>query len=457
MATLLRHYATAPPLTGASGVCVDRYAERVLIPRVALLSLLSGITILSTLVARRLCCRSRAQDARSYSQVKQEDEPEDEEPMVSVQKETTGSGVKKQRQQLTGQNTHLRRCVVALLGVGMVWTSIFLLSLQSYEFGTSSGGGGGTSFSSSRPRVVFSFTTIDEGITKLQPTLDALVAQDGEGFDVIYVVVPRIYRKTPIEIPPWLVADVHALNRSDFHGITFATGASAYHEKVHIILLDTDFGPASKVLGTLLVENDPETIIVYGDDDRVYPPQLCERALHYTSKYLNEAIAVLGGWISAEDSLYCGRSLEVGVNSVSFVGGAGGVAVKRKFFGIGEASLPAFEIAKMSKACFLGDDYYLSHLLSNNGVPRRLVYDSCWNIENLRASYPHGGLSYAESQHPGGANVEHYQQCIRELGFDRDLSGDGEFGWAFMNLFAHTWGAVRGLSSWIGGSGFVAC
>ncbi|KAI9920965.1 hypothetical protein PsorP6_001737 [Peronosclerospora sorghi] len=79
---------------------------------------------------------------------------------------------------------------------------------------------------------------------------------------------------------------------------------------------------ASKVLGTLLVEQDSDTIIVYGDDDRHYPPQLSERVLYYTHKYSNDAIAVLRGWISVEDRFYCGRSLEVALNSVSFVGGA---------------------------------------------------------------------------------------------------------------------------------------
>jgi hypothetical protein len=341
------------------------------------------------------------------------------------------------------------------IGAGIVWTCLILLGFQSYDYAVS---GNSMLLAPARPRVVFSFTTISEGVTKIQPTLDALINQDGEGFDTIYIVVPRVYRKTPIEIPSWLVRDMEKdLKRSDFHGATFAVGVSAYHEKVYLIVIDTDFGPASKVLGTLLVEQDPETIIVYGDDDRVYPSQLCDRALHYTAKYPNEAIAVLGGWIAAEDSMYCGRSLEVGVNRVSFVGGAGGVAVKRRFFGIGEATMPAFEIANFSKACFLGDDYYLSHLLSNNGVSRRLVFDSCWNMQNLGVAYSRGGLSQAASAHPGGANVEHYQQCIREFGVDQDLSRDGEFGALFMYVFSRTWGVFRGLRNMLDGGGFVPC
>ncbi|TMW61891.1 hypothetical protein Poli38472_010954 [Pythium oligandrum] len=308
------------------------------------------------------------------------------------------------------------------------------------------------------PRMVFSFTTIPGGITKIQPTLEALLHQNDRAFDAIYVIVPRVYRNESVEIPSWLLNDTAALDQRQMLDVTFATGPSVYHDKVHVVLLDTDYGPASKLLGALLVENDPETIIVYGDDDRMHRPELTERVLYYSSRFPDDAIAVLGGWIAAEDSLYCGRSLEVGVNRVSFVGGAGGVVVKRKFYGTSdEAIRPAFDIVNRSKGCFLGDDYYLSLLLSRNRVPRRLVYDTCWNIPLMKDSYRHGGLSYAESSHPGGANVEHYQQCIRELGKDHDLSGDGEFNAWSMYVFSHVWGLARGTMRWSQGESFVPC
>ncbi|RLN50686.1 hypothetical protein BBJ28_00003088 [Nothophytophthora sp. Chile5] len=349
--------------------------------------------------------------------------------------------------------TRWQKIFVCFFGSAVVWIAVLLWSFHSSAAMSASA----MSAAQVRPRIVFSFTTTPTGIDKMQPTLDALVHQQGDGFDEIYVIIPRVYRGETVDIPAWLVDDSSALNRSDFRGITFSTGPSPYHHKVRLVVLDTDFGPASKVLGTLLVEQDPETIIVYGDNDRVYPPQLCERALHYTHKFPNDAIAVLGGWISAEDDLYCGRSLAVGTNSVSFVGGAGGVAVKRKFFGLGADTMPAFEVATLSKACFLGDDYYLSHVLSRHGVQRRLVYDSCWNLDLMVASFAHGGLSYAPSNHSGGANVEHYQQCIRELGKDQDLSGDGEFGAVYMFLFSHTWGLFRGLRSMYFGGEFTPC
>ncbi|KAI9895738.1 hypothetical protein PsorP6_019616 [Peronosclerospora sorghi] len=308
-----------------------------------------------------------------------------------------------------------------------------------------------------RPRIVFSFTTTIRRIDEIQPTVHALVHQEGDGFDIIYVIIPRIYQDKTVKIPSWLVEDVTTLTRSEFYGLTFAIGTSSYHTKLKVIVLDTDFGPASKVLGTLLVEQDSDTIIVYGDDDRHYPPQLSERVLYYTHKYPNDAIAVLGGWISAEDRFYCGRSLAVGLNSVSFVGGAGGVAVKRKFYGLGKATLPVFQVANMSKACFLGDDYYLSYLLSRNNVRRRIVSDSCWNIEVLTELFTVRGLSSSPSKHPGGANVEHYQQCIRLFGQDKDLSHDGEFGFLYMFLLSRAWGILHGFMSLYSEGEFITC
>ncbi|KAE8907169.1 hypothetical protein PF003_g9307 [Phytophthora fragariae] len=416
--------------------CIDLYAERVMIPRVSLLALLTGLSVLCVLLARHRR-RRRRQRTRQLAKLLPE--------KVVVE----SSLVSTDGDELSSR----KRWFSCLLATSVAWVTVFLCSFNSSTAIASSS----MSAAQARPRIVFSFTTTPRGIDDMQPTVDALVQQEGDGFDAVYVVVPKTYRDQAVQIPEWLLDGKTKLNQTEFRGVTFATGTSPYHDKLKLIVLDTDFGPASKVLGTLLVEQDPDAIIVYGDDDRIYPTQLCERALHYTHKYPDDAIAVLGGWISAEDDLYCGRSLAVGVNSVSFVGGAGGVAVKRKFFGLEEKTMPAFEVADMSKACFLGDDYYLSHLLSRNGVRRRLVSDSCWNIEALTESFSYGGLSHAPSEHPGGANVEHYQQCIRELGKDQDLSHDGEFGSVFMFVFSHAWGIFRGLRNFCFGGEFVPC
>ncbi|KAG6948538.1 hypothetical protein JG688_00015109 [Phytophthora aleatoria] len=302
--------------------CIDLYAERVMIPRISLFSLLTGLSVLTVLFIRHRRRRTR-QSAKLLREKVVLESSED-------------------------PHTSRKRWFACFLATTVAWITIFLCTFNSSTAKTSTS----MSAAQARPRTVFSFTTTPRGIDEMQPTVDALVHQEGDGFDAVYVIVPRTYRDKVVDIP---------------------------------------------------------------------------------------------------------TCLAIGVNSISFVGGAGGVAVKRKFFGMGEATMPAFEVANMSKACYLGDDYYLSHLLSRNGVRRRLVADSCWNIETLTESFSHGGLSYAPSEHPGGANVEHYQQCIRELGKDQDLSRDGEFGSAYMFLFSRTWGVLRGLRNLYFGGEFVSC
>ncbi|KAI9917931.1 hypothetical protein PsorP6_012954 [Peronosclerospora sorghi] len=304
-----------------------------------------------------------------------------------------------------------KRWFACFLVTTVIWITIFLYTFNSFTSIPSTSMGA----AQARPRIVFK----------------------GDGFDIIYVIIPRIYQDKTVKIPSWLVEDVTTLTRS-------AIETSSYHTKLKVIVLDTDFGPASNVLGTLLVEQDSDTIIFM-------------RVLYYTHKYPNDAIAVLGGWISAEDRFYCGRSLAVGLNSVSFVGGAGGVAVKQKFYGLGKATLPVFQVANMSKACFLGDDYYLSYLSSRNSVRRRIVSDSCWNIKVLTESFTVRELSSSPSKHPGGANVEHYQQCIRLLGQDKDLSQDGEFVFLYMFLLSRAWGILYGFMSLYSKGEFITC
>ena len=414
--------------------CSDLYAEQIMIPRISLLSVVTGLLVLTFFLIRCHHHRRRCRRRRTRQLIQ------------LLSKEVI-------LQSFDDDHTSRKRSFACFLGTTVVWLTIFLCCFNSFTTMTTSSMSG----TQVRPRIVFSFTTTTRRIAEIQPTVDALVHQEGDGFDIVYVIIPRVYQGKLVEVPSWLLDDNSTLNQTEFRGITFATGTTPYHVKLRLIVLDTDFGPASKVLGTLLIEQNPETLIVYGDDDRLYPPQLWERILYYTHKYPNDAIAVLGGWISAEDGLYCGRSLAVGVNSVSLVGGAGGVAVRRKFFGMEEATMSAFQVANMSKACYLGDDFYLSHLLSRNGVRRRIVSDSCWNIDSLKESFSHGGLSDASSEHPGGANVEHYQQCIRELGNDQDLSYDGEFGSVIMFFISRTWGLFRGLRNQYFEGGFVPC
>ncbi len=360
------------------------------------------------------------------------------------------------------------RLLVATLTLVILWQSIVYtwitqeeleLEMTTPSFNLSMGIGMGKQ-QQQQQRFVFSFTTTASGVNKTQPTLDSLLSQKGtRGFDAIYVIVPQMYRSTKVEMPQWLLTTTTTTSSSSSNatsshssfGWKFTLHTSTFDSRVHIVVLEKDFGPASKLLGTLLVEKDPNTIIVYGDDDRLVPSQLASRILFYSRKYgSTDALGVMGGWVGQQTSSYCGRSLELGVNSVSMLGGAGIVAVRRKFY-----DETAFDVMKLSKSCFLGDDFYLSYILHRRKIRRRLIYDSCWTSKNIPPSYNHLGLSMQKSSHPGGPNVANYQNCMAEVG--DGVAWDGEFGYFFMNGVAQLWGLFRGVHNFFKGDGFVPC
>lgn len=287
--------------------------------------------------------------------------------------------------------------------------------------------------SSVSQRIVFSFTTTPPRIGAIKPVLDELLAQSLP-FDAINVIIPRVFRGRHVEIPQWLLADNSSLALQSANNPTIVS--ASYDEKIRLVVLQEDLGPAGKLLGSLLVETDPSTIIIYGDDDMLYPRMLSSRALYYASKYPRTAIGVEGGWLGPEGLFYCGRSIEFGVRRVSVLGGVGGIVVRRGFYDASD-----LDIHRLPKACFLGDDFYLSHILARKGIARRLIYDTCWDFQAMKrlpASYE-GGLSGKESQHPGGPNVENYQKCMRVLG--DDVARDVEFGYVGSMLFSR----LRGL------------
>jgi len=108
-------------------------------------------------------------------------------------------------------------------------------------------------------RVVVGLTTTPDRIEKLAPTLQTLFAQTLRPDRIILSVPDVLARsgKKTGEIPPELAALEQAGK------ITITRGG--------------DHGPATKFVGALLQEKDPETFLVWLDDDILYSPRLLEK------------------------------------------------------------------------------------------------------------------------------------------------------------------------------------
>ncbi|GMF67245.1 unnamed protein product [Phytophthora fragariaefolia] len=198
-ATLRTSLGKNTPSIGDS--CVDLYAERVMTPRILFLSLVVGLSALSALLIRwRRRRRIRHLDGSVVEKAMQEGTN-----MLSDDEHTTR-----------------KRWFTCFLAATVAWIAMFwyIFNLSTATELTS------MNATPAPPRIVFSFTTTTEGIVQMQSTVDALVNQEGGGFDTVYVVVPRVYRDEVVHIPDWLLEDETTLSREEFRGITFAIGAS---------------------------------------------------------------------------------------------------------------------------------------------------------------------------------------------------------------------------------------
>ncbi|EGZ09479.1 hypothetical protein PHYSODRAFT_305007 [Phytophthora sojae] len=113
-----------------------------------------------------------------------------------------------------------RRWFTCFLATSVAWVTVILCTFNSPTALASTS----MSAEQARPHIVFSFTTTPRGI--MQPMVDALVRQEGDGFEAVYVIAPKVYRDQVVPIPEWLLDGRTKLNQSEFRGIMFATGAS---------------------------------------------------------------------------------------------------------------------------------------------------------------------------------------------------------------------------------------
>lgn len=116
-------------------------------------------------------------------------------------------------------------------------------------------------------RVVVSITTIPERIDDLRFTIKSLLKQTYPPDEVALNIPFKTLKGKEYIIPEWLIR----LTQKD-------------KSKVHMYRLPKDLGPASKLLPTMARES-PNTKIICGDDDIVYPPLFIESLVKTSNKY----------------------------------------------------------------------------------------------------------------------------------------------------------------------------
>eukprot|EP00929_Paragymnodinium_shiwhaense_P016540 TRINITY_DN124957_c0_g1_i1.p1 TRINITY_DN124957_c0_g1~~TRINITY_DN124957_c0_g1_i1.p1 ORF type:complete len:296 (-),score=61.37 TRINITY_DN124957_c0_g1_i1:120-1007(-) len=195
----------------------------------------------------------------------------------------------------------------------------------------------------SHKRVVFSLTTMPNRIAHIKPILDALVEQQTHPPDAVLLAVPPQVKK----LPKWL----ERYNET-----------SARPGVLKVLHMARDYGPASKLLAAVAEgqERSPDTLIVYGDDDIMYSPSIIEQH-------------VKAQGAASKPTAFGSRKIGIG----------DGAKRESLLEATGTISLPAsvvpdavFRVPDMPKACYLSDDYWISHHLADAGVQLELL-DQC--------------------------------------------------------------------------------
>jgi hypothetical protein len=157
------------------------------------------------------------------------------------------------------------------------------------------------------PRTVVSISTFSQRIFHLDKSLDSLRLQSLQP-DRVIVSIPMTYRHKKETIGRLdgcsdCVADpVHHneslqsilawfKNYSSAEPNQTAQNIFEFPGLLTLQILDSDWGPATKALGALILEHDPETVIITFDDDMVYNSE----TVAWLATHINQGMALSFG------------------------------------------------------------------------------------------------------------------------------------------------------------------
>jgi len=212
-------------------------------------------------------------------------------------------------------------------------------------------------------RVVASLTTMPDKYSKIVKTLETLHKQTYK-LDAIYLSLPTRSRRLNIEYPP-LPDNVR---------------------KICTTVPCTDYGPITKIMGALLREDDPSTIIITFDDDMIYPENLVETLITHHKEYPNSAIGSSGMLLkyncpmcaitpNEDNLLYRIPKFQVPPEGrrVDSIYGYSGALYLRKFFPSKELLESHFlNYSLVDNNMLMNDDIVISGYLSLHNIERRI-------------------------------------------------------------------------------------
>lgn len=216
-------------------------------------------------------------------------------------------------------------------------------------------------------RVVASLTTIPGREKKLLRTLRSLHAQTYK-LDAIYLGIPQRSRRLGLPYPEF---------------------SQQIKDMCTIVICDADYGPGTKIIGGLISESDPDTVIITFDDDVIYSPILVSKLVELHKKHPESALGSSGILLKHGFPFYStisncpghwnamtGFTIDPQVGrKVDALCGFSSVLYVRKFFPTSERLFDEFlRYPLLDDDVYYNDDIMISAYLSLKNTDRR-VFD----------------------------------------------------------------------------------
>lgn len=213
--------------------------------------------------------------------------------------------------------------------------------------------------------IVVSLSTTPHRINKIEPTIRSLEQQNSLP-NAIYLNIPYMFKRDKMlyVIPSWLKSN-----------------------KLITVLRTNDYGPATKLLGTLEKANLPQNaIIITVDDDAIYPANLILQLAYKAVLNPKQAIGIIGADIEYDKHGLIASNSELGFKKiksadafVNILQGYAGVAYRRSFF-----KSDIFDITTAPQECINSDDLYISYNLAKQNIPRQVLQNKYINSCAIR-------------------------------------------------------------------------
>ena len=230
---------------------------------------------------------------------------------------------------------------------------------------------------------VITLTTTPNRISKIRPTLTSLLDQS-LAVDEIRLNVPYYSSKgEKYRIPKWLKR----------------------LKSVKIYRIDKDWGPATKLIPTLLDKQNEHKKIIVVDDDVVYGYLTVETLNNYFEKYLGKrAVTIYGDLMDHKENTIPVRAYNYirGELSTELLRGHSGYMVKKWMF-----PKEVYDYSNAPKEAFFVDDNWFSNHLRRNGVKILEI-----GINYKAIPIPDWVACHEDGLHPNHNNDGHNERVV---------------------------------------------